>query len=341
MIPHSKPWITEEDLGAVNRTLGGGMIARGEQVRAFEDQVARYVGAVDAIAVGSGTAALTLALNCLEAERKDEVILPTYVCRSVADAVARVGLTPILCDVGEHWTMTADTVAPHVSARTRAIIVVHLYGIAAETAAFRRFGVPLIEDCCQALGGERKRQRVAATGELSVFSFHATKCLATGEGGMVTARSPEAAERLQAVCQSTVLTAPMSDLQAALGLAQLARYPDMLARRRYLAERYLTELPRELTRHIAAQEGGTIYFRFPLRTSEGPPFDAIRAEFHRAGVVVRRGVDELLHRRCEIPDDHYPNATRLFAETVSVPLYPAMSEDDQDAVIQVCRRLWK
>ena len=156
MIPHSRPWITDEDTQSVDRILRSGMIAQGAQVQAFEEQIARYVGAPDAIAVGSGTAALVLALKALCADPDDEVILPTYVCRSVADAVVQAGLTPVFCDVGENWTMTADTVAPHVSGKTRAIIVVHLYGIVVETSCFRRFGVSLIEDCCQAFGAERE-----------------------------------------------------------------------------------------------------------------------------------------------------------------------------------------
>lgn len=340
MIPHSKPWIIDEDRQSVDRVLGSGMIAQGAQVRMFEEQVARYAGAVDGVAVGSGTAALVLALKSLRAEPGDEIILPTYVCRSVADAVVQVGLTPVFCDVGEMWTMTADTVAPQMSGKTRAIIIVHLYGIAVETSCFRKFGVPLIEDCCQAFGAEREGQRVATTGEISVFSFHATKCLATGEGGMATTNSSEIARQMRAARGENAVASPMTDLQAALGLAQLARYPQMLERRRRLAERYLAELPGHLTKRIAAQGRRTIYFRFPLRGGVGFKFERISVEFNQAGVIVRRGVDELLHRRFGMSDEPYPNARRLFDETVSLPIYPALSDEEQDVIIQVCRRLW-
>ena len=106
MIPHSKPWITDKDLKAVSSVLRGGRIDQNHRVRLFEKACAQYLGVPDAVAVGSGTAALTLALCALELKTRKEVVLPTYVCRNVMEAILTAGYLPVLCDVGESWTIS-------------------------------------------------------------------------------------------------------------------------------------------------------------------------------------------------------------------------------------------
>src|SRR5206468_3296476 len=189
-IPHSKPILSPEDLAAVRTVLQTGMIASGSTVDSFERAVSRYLGFAGGVAASTGTSALFAALVALGGGSGgegsgEEVVLPTYVCRSLLDAVCASGATPVLCDVGDDWCVSRETVTRHLTSRTKAIIVVHTFGVAADAASIAELGPPVIEDCCQAFGAAAGSTPLGQAGRLSVVSFHATKLLTTGEGGMV------------------------------------------------------------------------------------------------------------------------------------------------------------
>jgi UDP-4-amino-4-deoxy-L-arabinose-oxoglutarate aminotransferase len=344
MIPHSKPWITEKDLKAVRSVLKEGMIAQNHQVRLFEKTCAQYLGVPDGVATGSGTAALTLALHALDLKPVTEVVLPTYVCRNVAEAVLTMGYSPVLCDVGKHWTMTPKKVAQVVTRKTGAIILVHLYGIPVDLDGFKRFDLPIIENACQAFGARIGSQMVGSIGTLGVFSFHATKCLTTGEGGLVVSHERRLLEKMRKLRDGGNLLrsrvpSPMTDMQAALGMSQLSRYPAFLKRRRLIAERYFEALSDCPVALPDAVRNESIFFRFPIRVSG--KFGVIRKRFAEKGVHVRQGVDALLHRFMNQPPKKFLNAEHLFSETISLPIYPTLTEEEQKTVIQACREVWE
>lgn len=329
-IPHSRPWITDVDRAAVSEVLASGMLAEGTRTRAFEAMIADRVAAAGAVALSSGTSALQLALLGLDVGKGDEVVVPTYTCQSVADAVRAVGATPVYCDVDDWWLMSAATVDAVLTPRTRAIILVHIFGIFADAQQFAAFGIPVIEDACQAFDGTRPR---AASG-FTVFSFHATKCLTTGEGGAVVAADRNGLEKLSALRQGNAVTARLSDLQAGLGISQLSRYDEFLRLRRVQAERYLAGLPVDLTQKVSAVRDRSMFFRFPLRVEErAHRFETARDFFGEAGIAVRRGVDTLLHRGAGLRDEAFPGAVRCFEETVSIPLRPGLTDDEQERIL--------
>jgi perosamine synthetase len=331
MIAHSKPWLAASDLDRIAEVLASSMIARGCEVERFESEVGDYLGLPAGVATPSGTRALVCSLKALEVGAGDEIIMPTYVCRSVWEAVCAVGATPRLCDVADDWCVSAETIEPVVTARTRAIIVVHPFGITADTASIRRFGVPIIEDCCQAFG----RRSDPASGAVVVLSFHATKLLTTGEGGMALAPERGLLERIRSIAARE--REQLSDLQAALGRSQLARYPSFLARRRTLADRYFEALRDVVAVLPHRVRERSVFFRFPLRTAAS--FDELRADFSQYGVQVRRGVDTLLHRSMDLDGSLFPAAERAFRETLSIPLYPALTDDEAARVMAAARRV--
>jgi UDP-4-amino-4-deoxy-L-arabinose-oxoglutarate aminotransferase len=238
------------------------------------------------------------------------------------------GAAPRLCDVGDDWCVTAESVNAAMTPRTRAVIVVHTFGVPVSEEVARRSDVPVIDDCCQAIGLPR------APGAVCVVSFHATKMLTTGEGGMALTADRVLADRMRA--DASERRDQLSDVQAALGRSQLRRYPAFLARRRELAERYSRALA-SLPIALPSLAGGSLFFRFPIRTSGD--FDQMRAEFAAHGVHVRRGVDTLLHRSAGIEASRFPNAERLFRETLSIPLYPALSDAEADRVIAAAAKV--
>jgi UDP-4-amino-4-deoxy-L-arabinose-oxoglutarate aminotransferase len=321
------------------------MIAQGEKVRVFEDRMAKYVGCAGGVATCSGTAALILALEALGVNPKSEVVLPTYTCPSVIDAVRAVGAVPVLCDVGPDWNMTPETARRCITPRARAVIVVSTFGIANPADPYRDLEIPIIEDCCQNLAPSDRLSGEAALGDVRVFSFHATKCLATGEGGMATSADPDLVQTMRRIRDESGgqqpvgrrVAAPMTDIQATLGLSQLARYAEFLVQRKNIAERYFhefdtgcLELPHSIRRR-------SMFFRFPVRWPG--EFATIQGRFRDKGIHVRRGVDVLLHRVLGLESDSFPVAEKLFTETVSIPIYPTLTDDEQRRIIAACKEI--
>jgi len=331
VIPHSKPWITAEDYEAIRDVLSSNMIGQGARCRALEQRLAHWIGADDGVAVGSGSAALVLALYALEIESGDEIILPSYVCRSVLEAVLSVEGKPVLCDVGNDWVITAETVMRQITTKTRAIIAPHMYGIFCDIGAIRSLGIPVIEDCAQAVSSESLRQ---IQGDLAVFSFHPTKCFTAGEGGVVVSKSKALIDRMRSyrdgekVSLKARLFSSMSDITASLAMSQLDRFPQILLRRRNIADHYLNALMQARLARINNQAfEQSMFFRFPVIVEGG--IESCQESFLQRGIQIRRGVDSLLHRSMQLDDGQFQTSVRLFNTTVSLPIYPALSNEDE------------
>lgn len=330
-ILHSRPSITAEDIAVVTRVFSTAMLAQGSLCRELEQRFAAWYGAEGAIAAGSGAAAIVLALHGLRISWGDEVILPTYVCASVLEAVLSVGANPVLCDVGKDWVMTDVDAEKCVSSKTKAIIVPHMYGIFSDIASLRPLRIPIIEDCAQAVGGEGTRQ---LGGDIAVLSFHPTKCLTSAEGGMAISSDPDVLSRMRFYRDGGAnefaarIFSPMSDIAAALAISQANRYNEMLIRRQEIARTYTEALeqcaPDSLNRLAL---GKSMFFRFPIQIQGG--LEVCQTAFKQRGVHVRRGVDVLLHRKMRLSDDLFPTAVKLFNSTVSIPIYPALSHEQE------------
>jgi len=344
VIPHSKPHLTAEDQAAIDTALNSGMIAEGELVERFEQNVGKYLGIAGGIAASSGTSALFLALKGLDVAEGDEVIIPSYVCRSVWDAVSAAGATPVLCDIEEDWCMSVSTVKRHVTKKTKAIIVVHIFGIVADAGSICSLGIPVIEDCCQAIGAQRENRTAGTLGEVCIVSFHATKLLSTGEGGMVLSKDRHLLSKIRELKQGqdgrliTRYLYPMTDLQAALGLSQLTQYNDFLDRRKFIADYYFSEL-KELPFLLPhAVRNRSIFFRFPLRTTE--KFEKLLSLFLFHGIHIRKGVDALLHRLWAMNPDTFPTTEKLFSETFCIPIYPALRDAECEKIVNCCHTVF-
>jgi dTDP-4-amino-4,6-dideoxygalactose transaminase len=190
MIPHSRPTLGDDDGERVARVVRGGHLAQGPEVAAFERGLAERMGVADAAAVSSGSAALELALRALDAGPGDEVIIPTYACDALYHAVTRCGAaacspTPI----PTRLACRPPTWRAGARSHTRAVVVVHPFGLAVDVADFERLGVALVEDCAQTLGAVLDGRRSERAGSSRCARSTATKLLTTGEGGAVTGRA--------------------------------------------------------------------------------------------------------------------------------------------------------
>ncbi|GAB1849127.1 UDP-4-amino-4-deoxy-L-arabinose aminotransferase [Achromobacter xylosoxidans] len=339
MIPHSRPWITDEDCEAVVAVLRSGMLNEGAATRRLEQWFEHASGGGTAVATGSGSQALLLALRALEVGAGAEVILPTYVCAEVLGVVESLGATARLVDIADDYLINANATAAAITPRTRAIIVPYVMGIRTDIEPLRTHGVPIIEDLAQWLGPVR-----AFKGDIQVFSFEATKVVAAGEGGMAMARTPELAQRLvqaKRIASSPykLNLYPLSDLQATLALSQLERLSKTWERRQMLAQRYIAGLADTPVIVPAQRIEHGMYFRFAVQLPAGFEVAQAITAFARHGVAVRRPVDSLLHH-IRSTTATFPMAQALYDRTISLPLYPALSDDDLDVVLSAAHAVF-
>jgi perosamine synthetase len=339
MIPHNRPTIGAEDREAVAAALESGWIAPGARVEEFEAALAGYLGSGgSATAVETGTAALHLALEALGVGEGDEVILPTYVCSAVLNAVNYAGARPVLADIGPAgFTISPEEVRRRLSGKTGAIIVPHLYGNPAEIREICELGPPVIEDCAQGLGATVDGQRAGTFGDCAIFSFYATKLITTGKGGAVCSRRRDLMETVRDLvdfdCRPSYRVRynyRMNDLQAALGISQLRRLGEFIGRRCSIADTYHRVLDGKPGVRVARPRDGTtgVWYRYVVSSSRDP--GVIKERFLKEGIAVINPLEpwELLHRYLHLDPAGFPEAERAARETISVPIYPSLSRAD-------------
>jgi perosamine synthetase len=335
VIPHSRPTVTDEDAAQVAAVVRSGQLAQGPETVAFEREVAARLGTAEAAAVNSGTAALELGLRVLGVGAGDEVVIPTYVCDALHHAVTRVGAVPILADAcAETLSVGREEVRRRLSPRARCAIVPHAFGLAAGLGSFAGLGIPVIEDCAQAIGAVDDGRPCGARGELAVVSFYATKMLTTGEGGCLAgpagliARARELRDWDGQEELRPRFGYKLTEFQAALGRSQLRRLDAFIARRRAIAARYQVRLACAAELPPDWRGGRHVYHRFivDLGRPVGPLIEAL----DRRGIAARRPVFRPAHVALGLPG--YPIADRLWQTRLSLPCYPGLQDEEVDRV---------
>jgi dTDP-4-amino-4,6-dideoxygalactose transaminase len=326
----------------VAREVRTGYLVQGAEVEALEREVGDSLGLPPGVAVSSGTAALHLALLALGIGPGDEVILPSYVCIAPLHAIEYVGAAPRLADIDpSDYSLDPADVRRRLTRRTRAIIVPHLFGLPADLDALAAFGIPLVEDCAQAVGARFGTRPVGSVGAVGILSFYATKLLTTGEGGMLVGRDRRLLSRIrdrrdydERRAHALRFNYKLTDFQAALGRSQLRRLQTMLARRAALAARYgngLRGLPIRLPR--GDERRTHVFHRFVVsgRASARMLIGALG----RRGVTARHPVFQPIHRTLGVTG--FPGAEEAFRHAVSLPIYPRLAAREADAVIAALR----
>ena len=256
LIPLSDPDMTTQELAAVDAVLRSSRLSRGPVVEQFEKEFAAYLGRRYAIAVPSGTVGLALILAATEIGAGDEVIAPSYAYRETAQAIAMAGATPVFADI-DYWsgTLAAKKAEATITPKTRAIVAANVNGHPADWTSLRELadkaGLLLIEDSSEAIGSRYKGELVGTFGDLSIFDFSQPAPLICGEGGMIVTDDPDLAMGIKrvrahsaeerssvAVSGFPALQAQISDISAALGLAQLRRLDEILEKRKTIEHFY-------------------------------------------------------------------------------------------------------
>jgi dTDP-4-amino-4,6-dideoxygalactose transaminase len=343
-IPHSHPTLGPGEAQAAARVIRSGRVAQGLEVEGFEKEAARYIGLRHAAAVSSGTAALALALRAVGAGLDKEVIVPSYARPALIHAVRGMGAEPVLADVYWHdGNLSVAQVRRRLTHRTAAVVAVHSFGAAAEIEPLVNLGVPVVENLAQAFGAEDyNRRRLGTFGAAAVASFDAEALLTSaGEGGMVLSDDRRVADAVRdlrtddnKLSDSPFGDVRMTDVQAAVGRVQLRRLPSFLAARRRWAMRYRDAL-KDLGLEVPLPLFGRAYHRFVVR-SRRPVTDALLARFEEKGIGIRRPIERPLH--WDVAEaGSFPVTERVWRRSLSLPIYPSLTDREFAQVVAVVR----
>ena len=368
-LPFTRPTLDDETIAGVADVLRSGWITSGPMVEKFEKGLTEYLGGKRYLrSYLHATGALEEALVMAGIGPGDEVIVPAMTFAASANVVLRVGAKPVLVDVDiKSRSILMDQAAAAVTPRTRAIMPVHLNGLAVDLDAVyalaKKHGLRVIEDAAQAIGTEYKGKRIGSFGDIVVFSFHANKNLTTIEGGAVSVATLEEAKRLEVLRFHGITKFPdgtmdvteaaskhnMTDVAARVGIGQLARLDEFNAKRRALAHRYLELLGDEELAVVPAKgDAGHSWHMFtPLPHYKKYSLDrtTLKQRMHERGIGLGIHYQALnqfsLYQDMGYREGQFPNAERIGSETLTFPLFPTMQMSDVDRVCEALRACLK
>ena len=367
MIPIAKPYLTEHDAQAAYDAIMSGWITQGPRVQEFEEKFAAYTGAKHAVAVSNCTTGLHLAMIVAGVQAGDEVICPSMSYIATANSIMYVGATPVFAEVHpETYNLDVADVESRITSKTKAVLLVHQIGMPADIDAFsvlcKKHNLILIEDAACAAGSSYKGKKIGSHSDLVCFSFHPRKVISTGDGGMVTTNNDAYAERMKLLRQhgmsvnagarhgatkiifedhlEVAYNYRMTDIQAAVGIQQLAKLDWIVEERRKIAQRYLSELADIECIRLPREEEGyfTNWQSFSIYLKENAPLT--RNELMQAlldkGIASRRGVmtshrETAYKQHCE--GISLPRTEDACDRSIIIPLYVPMEDDDISTVI--------
>lgn len=365
-----QPWLGPEEIAAVTEVISSGWVAQGPRVAAFEQAFAQAMDVSHAVATSSCTTALHLALVVAGVGAGDEVVVPSFSFIATTNAPTYVGARPVFADVDPvTGNLTAETVAAVLTDRTRAVVVVDQGGVPVDLDAIRAVtdprGIVVVEDAACGAGSTYRGRPVGAGADVAAWSFHPRKIVTTGEGGMLTTPHEEWAARARrlrehamsvsaAARHASVLAPPeeylevgfnyrMTDLQAAVGIVQLGKLPQVVAHRREIAATYtkhIADIPG--LRAVADPSWGTCNFQsFWVEVGPEYPLDreGLLAHLAEQEISARRGIMAAHRQPAYAATEHVPLPVteHLTDTTLILPVFHQMSESEQHRVVDALR----
>jgi len=363
-IPVNEPLLDGNEGAYLAECIRDGWISsEGPFVKKFEDMFADYIGRKHCITLTNGTDALDLAVWALEFEEGDEVILPSFTIISCVAALIRHGVKPVLVDCDPlTWNMTAEAVREKITTKTKGIMPVHIYGLPVDMdpilALAKEYGLKVIEDSAESIGLKYRGKQCGSFGDISAFSFYANKHVTTGEGGMLATDDDALAERCRwyrNLCFDTPRfqhvemgrNLRMTNIQAAVGVAQLERLDEFMVRKRHMGARYQEalagikgiQLPIDKTEYAE-----NVYWVFPLVLNDDVSFDAVQAmeKFAVQGIGCRpffwpMHEQKVFQNMGLFEGECYPVSERIARRGFYIPSGLALTDDQIDRVCDVVK----
>ncbi len=372
-IPYGRQFIDEDDIHAVVEVLRGDWLTQGPSIEQFEKALAEYCGAKHAVAVANGTVALHLACLAAGIGSGDEGITSPITFLASANCLVYCGARPVFADIRpDTWNIDPLEIEKKITRRTKVLIPVHFAGLPCEMDEIkniaRRHGLVVIEDACHALGATYKGRRIGGTGtaDMVCFSFHPVKHITTGEGGAILTDSDSLASTLRRLRHHGITRDPgmmegddgpwyyealdigfnarLTDFQCALGLSQLGKLDRFIARRGEIAARYQEQLGSigGVSFQITPRDRTNAYHLFVAHFDPGR-YDrkAVFDRFRRAGIAPQVHYVPVNRqpaiRRFAGDQGTFANAERYYAGCLSLPMFPALTDEEQGRVIDAAR----
>lgn len=369
-IPIARPFLGIQEEEAAAAAIRSGWVSQGPKVKEFEDKFAEYVGAGHAVATTSCTTALHAALSVSGIGPGDEVVVPSLSFIATANAVVHAGARPVFADIDpETCNVTAETIREVITPKTRAVIPVHQMGLPVDLEPMmnlcRERGLVLIEDAACAAGSKYKGKRIGGHGNIACFSFHPRKIITTGEGGMVTTDDSATADKLRRfrhhgmsvsdierhMARKVIIeTYPeigynyrMTDIQAAVGLAQLQKLQHIIERRCEIAAVYDKELRRFPCIRVPevpeyAYHNHQSYW-IEILGSSSVSRDGLMQKLFEEGIATRRGIMAIHLEKCyQAFSGSLPETERITKNSILLPIYPSMTIEEQIYTISAVGR---
>jgi dTDP-4-amino-4,6-dideoxygalactose transaminase len=374
IVPFHRPSIGEEEIAEVVDTLRSGWLTTGPKVDRFQGQFAAAVNARHAVALNSATAALHVALEAVGVTSGDEVIIPTYTFTATGEVVTYLGARPVLADIrADTLNIDVSTIEARLTSRTKAIVPVHIGGQTCDMEPIlelaRTRGLAVVEDAAHALPASYKGRPVGTIGDVTAFSFYATKTITTGEGGMVTTERDDYAARMKLMSLHGLsgdawnrysarghwyyevvdfgFKYNMTDMAAALGLRQLERMASFQQRREQIAHRYNDAfgdldtcwIPRDAGYGMHAWHLYILELNLEaLAVGRNDVIEGLRQRGVGTSVhFIPLNQQPVYQRRFGYQPGQFPTAEAVFERACSLPIYPGMTDADIDHVIDVVR----
>ncbi|MBK7445622.1 MAG: DegT/DnrJ/EryC1/StrS family aminotransferase [Ignavibacteria bacterium] len=367
MIPISKPYLTTDEAQSAYDTILTGWVTQGPRVEEFENKFCEYTGAKYAAAISNCTTALHLAMIIAGIGKDDEVICPSMSYIATANCIKYVGAKPVFAEINpDNYNIDIKHVKKLITDKTKAVIIVHQIGMPADIDEFKKLcdehNLKLIEDAACAAGSSYKGKKIGSHSDIVCFSFHPRKVITTGEGGMITTSNPDFIKRIKLLRQHGMSVNDrvrhesgkllfedhlelgynyrMTDIQAAIGIRQLEKLDWIINERRKIALRYIQELkdieciklPVEKEGYFSNYQSFSIYLKKDCPVGR----DELMQKLLDAGISTRRGVTTS-HRetayKSEYKNLHLPVSEDAADNSIMIPLYIPMSDEDIDLVI--------
>lgn len=353
-IIHNKPFLGIEEANIAASIIESGWIAQGSKTKEFEDNICDYLYIKDnhAVAVSSGTAALFISLQILNLPKYSEVIIPSYVCSALLNAIYMADLTPVLVDVNPiDFNIDINIIESKLSTKTKAIIIPHIYGMPVDVEAFNSFkqkGIFIIEDCATAIGAKIGDDYVGTLGDVAIFSFYASKFITCGNGGMIVSKNLDLVSKARDYRDFDGVenyykrfNFQITDIQSAIGTEQLKKIDGFIERRKDFAQQYSDlcnkkgwDHQRPLHRDMHPNN-----YRFVVKLGKREILDLKK-------YLLKENIDsiipiekfELLHNYLKLDSNNYLNSELLSETTLSIPVYPALLAFEFNYIIEVLNK---
>ncbi|MGQ9760106.1 MAG: DegT/DnrJ/EryC1/StrS family aminotransferase [Candidatus Methanomethylicaceae archaeon] len=367
MIPINKPILGEEEKEVVVEVLESGVLTNataegGPFVKAFEEELAKFTGAKDVVAVSSGTAALQVSLLALGIKPGDEVIIPSFTFAATAGSVLLIGAKPVFVDIDlKTYNMEPEAFRRAITDRTRAVVPVDLYGLPAEMEEIgeyaERYGIAVIEDACQAQGACYKGRMAGTLGDLGCLSFYPGKVMTTGEGGAIITNDEELGKELRMIRTHGQVKGydsrtiggnfRMPEIEAAIGLVQLKKLPKFLEARAKNAKRLMERLndDRIILPHVPKYSVHNWYL-FTVRFRNEDEREAVRKRLQEEGIGATVYYPTPVHRLPYYVTKGYggislPNSEWASRTVLSLPVNPLVKEEDLERMVELILQVLK